>query len=107
MLPLVDKEDELAKVSSRGYALGYIGGGMLLLINAVMIFVGPGLLPNMPAQEATALMMRLSLLSVAIWWAVFSIPLFRHVSEPPARGESREVGQNVITVGFQRVFTAL
>ena len=107
LLPHVAKEDEIDQVSSRGYALGYIGGGVLLLINAVMIFVGPGLLPNMPAQEATALMMRLSLLSVAIWWAVFSIPLFRYVSEPPARGESHEVGQNVITVGFQRVFTAL
>ena len=107
LLPHVAKEDEMDQISSRGYALGYIGGGLLLLINAVMIFVGPSLLPSIPTEEAIALMMRLSLLSVAIWWAVFSIPLFKHVSEPPARGETHEIGQNVVTVGFQRVFTAL
>jgi len=69
--------------------------------------VGPRLLPGMPEAEAAALMMRLSLVSVAIWWAVFSIPIFRHVSEPAARGEAHEIGQNVVTVGFSRLGKAL
>lgn len=107
LLPHVAKADEIDQVSSRGYALGYIGGGLLLLVNAIMIFVGPKLIKSMPEVEATALMMRLSLVSVAVWWAVFSIPIFKHVKEPTARGESHEIGQNVITVGFQRIFTAL
>ena len=107
LLPHIAKEDEIDKVSSRGYALGYIGGGLLLLINAIMIFVGPRLLTGMPEAEAAALMMRLSLVSVAIWWAVFSIPIFRHVSEPAARGEADEIGQNVVTVGFSRLGKAL
>ena len=107
LLPHVAKEDEIDQVSSRGYAMGYIGGGLLLLINAIMIYVGPRLLTGMPEEEATALMMRLSLVSVAIWWAVFSIPIFKHVSEPAARGESHEIGKNVITIAFQRIIKAL
>ena len=107
LLPHVAKEDEIDQVSSRGYAMGYIGGGLLLLINAIMIYVGPRLLTGMPEEDATALMMRLSLVSVAIWWAVFSIPIFKHVSEPAARGESHEIGKNVITIAFQRIIKAL
>ena len=39
LLPHVAREDEMDKVSSRGYAVGYIGGGLLLLINVLMIFL--------------------------------------------------------------------
>ncbi len=107
LLPHVAKDEEMDKVSSRGYAMGYIGGGLLLLINVAMIFLGPKLLPNMAEEEATKLMMRLSLASVAVWWAVFSIPLFKRVKEPTRMVESHELGQNVLTVGFQRFFKAL
>jgi len=107
LLPHVANEDEIDQVSSRGYAMGYIGGGLLLLINVAMIFLGPKLLPNMPEREATALMMRLSLASVAVWWLVFSIPVFRHVKEPERKIEKGEENLNVLTVGFQRFFGAL
>lgn len=107
LLPHVARSDEIDQVSSRGYAMGYIGGGLLLLINVIMIFVGPSLLPNMDETEATKLMMRLSLASVAVWWAVFSIPIFKRVKEPARMAETGEVGQNVLTVGFQRFFKAL
>ncbi|HOG77527.1 MAG TPA: MFS transporter, partial [Anaerolineaceae bacterium] len=79
LLPHVAREDEIDQVSSRGYALGYIGGGILLLINVVMIFFGPRLTPNLGERAATMLWMRLSLASVALWWGIFSIPLFRRV----------------------------
>lgn len=102
LLPHIAGEDEIDRVSSKGYALGYVGGGLLLLINALMIYFGPGLLP-MPTEEGAALMMRLSLVSVAFWWGIFSIPIFRYVSEPPARGKATEMGQNVFTVGFKRL----
>jgi UMF1 family MFS transporter len=107
LLPHVADEDEMDQVSSRGYALGYIGGGLLLLINVLMIFLGPSLLPGMDETEATKLMMRLSLASVAVWWAVFSIPIFRRVKEPPRMVETSEIGQNMLTVGFRRLFTTL
>ena len=43
LLPHVAREDEIDQVSSRGFAMGYIGGGILLLINVLMIFLGPRL----------------------------------------------------------------
>lgn len=107
LLPHVANEEEIDQVSSRGYAMGYIGGGLLLLINVAMIFLGPSLLPAMDEVEATKLMMRLSLSSVAIWWAVFSIPILRRVKEPARMVEESEIGQNVISVGFKRFFKTL
>jgi UMF1 family MFS transporter len=107
LLPHVAGADEIDQVSSRGYAMGYIGGGLLLLINVGMIFLGPRLLPNMDEVEATKLMMRLSLASVAVWWAAFSIPIFRHVQEPVRKIEKGEQGLNVLSAGFQRFFKAL
>ncbi len=107
LLPHVASADEMDMVSARGFAMGYIGGGLLLLINVVMIFVGPRLLPGMAEPDAIALMMRLSLASVAVWWALFSIPIFRIVKEPERRIEKSEANLNVLTVGFARIFTAL
>lgn len=73
LLPHVAREEDQNRVSSLGYAMGYIGGGILLAINAAMIlFLG-----DIPGS-------RWSFLSVAVWWAVFSIPVLRRVPEPPA-----------------------
>jgi UMF1 family MFS transporter len=47
---------------------------------------------------------RLSFLSVAIWWALFSIPVFRQVPEPPAATASLEEGESVIGVSFKRLW---
>ena len=68
------------RVSSAGYALGYLGGGLLLAINLAWI-LKPALFGLPDAGVAS----RLSFLSVAIWWLVFSIPLFRRVPEPAVR----------------------
>jgi len=92
LLPHVAREDDRDRVSARGYALGYLGGGILLAVNVVMIFT----LGNNWGS-------RLSFLSVAIWWAVFSIPLFRRVPEPPTATEALKPGENVLTVSFRRI----
>jgi UMF1 family MFS transporter len=92
LLPHVAREDDRDRVSARGYALGYLGGGLLLAINVVMIALLPGTWGP-----------RLSFLSVAIWWAVFSIPLFRRVPEPPAATAALAPGQNIWTVSFGRL----
>ena len=73
LLPHVAREEDRDRVSTRGYAMGYLGGGLLLAVNVVMIQLLPGTWGP-----------RLSFLSVAIWWAVFSIPVLRRVPEPPA-----------------------
>ncbi len=97
LLPHVARSEDIDQVSTKGYALGYLGGGLLLVINLAWILKPEWFgLPN--AEIAS----RLSFLSVAIWWAVFSIPLFRRVDEPPfvrRRGES----SNPLRAGFQRL----
>ncbi|HYG69302.1 MAG TPA: MFS transporter, partial [Anaeromyxobacteraceae bacterium] len=87
LLPHVARGDELDRVSTAGYALGYLGGGLLLAVNLAWIQrpelfglpSGPGLSPS----EAT-LPARLAFLSVAVWWAAFALPLFFRVREPAA-----------------------
>jgi UMF1 family MFS transporter len=71
------------RVSSAGYALGYLGGGLLLVVNLAWI-----LKPQWFGLPDAGFASRLSFLSVAIWWVMFSIPLFRGVPEPPIRPEA-------------------
>ena len=96
LLPHVARRDDQDRVSTRAYALGYLGGGLLLAINVVMIQLLPGTWGP-----------RLSFLSVAIWWAVFAIPLFVRIPEPPAATARFAPGENVVTVSFRRLWTTL
>lgn len=74
----VASEKKVDFVSSLGFSLGYIGGGLLFLVNVVM-YLKPELF-GIP-DGATAI--RIAFLSVAVWWAVFTIPLLLFVPEPP------------------------
>ncbi len=89
LLPHIADDEEIDRVSTAGYALGYIGGGALLALNLAWIqkpeWFGLPSGPDLSPAQAT-LPARLSFLSVAIWWLVFSIPLFRRVPEPRAKG---------------------
>jgi UMF1 family MFS transporter len=80
LLPHVAHPDEIDQVSSRGYAMGYIGGGLLLAINLVMIMFLPDLL-----HVDAGLMTRLSFVTVAVWWFIFTLPLLLKVKEPERR----------------------
>ncbi|MBE0686938.1 MAG: MFS transporter [Anaerolineaceae bacterium] len=95
LLPHIAHEDEIDQVSSRGYAMGYAGGGILLAINLVMIMFSP--------DHLTELMTRLSFLTVSIWWLVFTIPLWRNVKEPPRRILASEIGFNPVKASFSRL----
>ena len=107
LLPHLAKGDEIDRVSTAGYALGYIGGGVLLALNLAWIQKPEwfGLPSGTGLSEAEAtLPARLAFLSVAVWWALFSIPLFRRVPEPPAKLESDEHrGQSPVRVAFARL----
>jgi len=107
LLPHIAGEDEIDRVSSAGYAVGYIGGGLLLALNLAWI-LQPGWfgLPTGPALSSAqkTLPTRLALFSVAVWWVVFSIPLFRRVPEPPRTREPDELtGGSVLVIPFVRV----
>jgi len=73
----VSDDGDVDIVSGRGYALGYLGGGVLFLVNVLMVWK-PEFFGLRDAEQAK----QLSFLTVAIWWMVFSIPLLLNVPEP-------------------------
>lgn len=77
LLPSVANDDDTDRVSSLGFALGYLGGGLLLAVNVVM-FQKPELFGFADPTQAV----KAAFFTVAIWWLVFSIPLFLFVPEP-------------------------
>jgi UMF1 family MFS transporter len=79
LLPHVARAEDVDRVSTAGYALGYVGGGVLLAIN--LAWIQKPLWFGLP--EHSTLPARLSFVSVAVWWTLFAIPLFRRVPEPP------------------------
>jgi len=95
LLPHIARDDEVDRVSTAGYALGYLGGGALLALNLAWIqkpaWFGLPSGENLSAAQAT-LPSRLAFLSVAVWWLVFSIPLFRRVPEPAPAGGLTSAG---------------
>ena len=96
-LPIITKKDKIDYVSSMGYAAGYLGGGILLLINLVMI-MRPGLF----GIANTTLATRIAFITVAVWWVVFSIPAFINLPESRAGLGKFTLGP-YIKQGFHRV----
>jgi len=94
LLPHVAKAEDIDQVSTRGYAFGYLGGGLLLAVNIAMIQL-------MSDGELAA---RLSFVSVSFWWAIFTIPLLRNVKEPLASRRAEE-SPNPVKAGFSRLVT--
>ncbi len=87
LLPGIASGDEMDRVSTAGYALGYIGGGLLLGLGLAWIespqWFGLPSGEGLSADQAT-LPVRLALLAAGLWWALFSIPLFLRVPEADA-----------------------
>ena len=77
LLPDLASEERVDVVSSLGFGLGYLGGGLLFLVNVFMY-----LKPEIFGISDGATAIKLSFLSVAVWWAVFTIPLILFVPEP-------------------------
>ena len=99
MLPTVARSEETDRVSAAGYALGYLGGGTLLLLNLAWI-LQPQVFGFADAAAAT----KASFASVAVWWVLFSIPLFRRVPEPPVVLEPGETATtHVLAAAFGRL----
>ena len=84
LLPHVAVRGDMDRLSTSGYAVGYIGGGVLLLINLSWYSY-----PHLFGMPGRTFALKASFLSVAVWWLAFSLPLFRHVGEPPVRRSSR------------------
>lgn len=100
LLPFLANNNEVDRVSSAGYAIGYLGGGLLLAINLSWM-LNPELFGF--ADKVTAI--RASFISVAVWWIAFTIPLMRRVREPALIKFDGEQGQNPIYIGFKRLYS--
>ncbi|MDR3416235.1 MAG: MFS transporter [Nevskia sp.] len=83
LLVQVAEPAESDLVSAFGFALGYLGGGILFLVNVLMV-LHPAWFGLADATAAT----RVSFVSVALWWGLFCLPLFRHVPEAPPVAEA-------------------
>jgi MFS transporter, UMF1 family len=91
-LPEITTEDQRDRVSSRGFALGYLGGGLLLAVNLALLTIKPfGL--------STEWAVRISLLSAGLWWGGFAIITFLNLKVREAV-RTLPPGKGLLTVGF-------
>jgi UMF1 family MFS transporter len=91
LLPHVAREDEVDRVSTAGYAFGYVGGGIVL---GVVIALSLGL---------GGIGTRAGFVLVAVWWLLFAVPLFRRVPEPPVTVRARGGAVAELRVTFREL----
>jgi UMF1 family MFS transporter len=101
LLPTVADEDNIDYVSSLGYGLGYLGGGLLFLLNVLMT-----LWPQKFGFTDAGAAVRFSFLSVALWWGLFSIFTIRWVPEAIISAPSLNP-HNFVRQGFQQLISTL
>ena len=100
ILPLISDEANRDRVSSRGWAFGYLGGGLLLVIN-LGVYLGH---EAIGLEEGLAA--RLCMLSAALWWAGFTlIPFLRLKDHPPVAVE--KVEGNAVARSFGQLASTL
>ena len=102
ILPLISDEENRDRVSSRGWAWGYLGGGLLLAINLALVTVLPFGLEKGDAA-------RISMLSACIWWAAFTLIPYRRLNdhEPIPLAESDGGKQGIFAESFGQLAKTL
>ncbi|MEV6969705.1 MFS transporter [Hamadaea sp. NPDC051192] len=98
-LPQLADENDRDAVSSRGWAFGYLGGGLLFLFNVVAVVLF-GTDDHSKAEVA-----RWSLVSAGVWWAVFTTLPLMWLRDRPATGGERH--GNVLLDGFRQLWHTL
>ena len=96
LLPAVSRDEEIDYVSSLGYSMGYLGGGLLFLVNVLMT-MKPGLFGLPDAVTAV----KAAFLSVALWWGFFSVFILLWVPEEKVVTASK--AGNPIKQGFSQL----
>ncbi len=97
LLVTVSKEKERNRVSALGFSLGYLGGGILFLLNVAMF-----LYPNWFGLENQIEAVLWSFLSVAAWWLIFSLPIYLNVKEPIQNASKKQIN-TVIDDAFENL----
>jgi len=102
LLPHVARADRGDVLSAAGFAMGYLGGGILLALNLWWITDYERF--GLPDAAAAS---RLAIGSVAVWWALFTLPLMRFVSEPARRAVPADAtGGSPVRASFARLAAA-
>ncbi len=96
LLPHVAVETDQDRVSTLGYSVGYIGGGLALIVAVALIFLLP---------QADNWGVRISFIVVAFWWVGFTLPLLRRIPEPPIATSRRSDDPAPIRMSFRRLGT--
>jgi len=97
ILPSIAGEDKIDYVSSLGFSMGYLGGGLLFLINVLM-----SLMPQKFGLPDTAVAVRVSFLSVAFWWGLFTLFTIAWVPEDKSADKIKK-GENIVTAGIRQL----
>ena len=92
-LPEIASEDQADKVSSRGFAYGYLGGAILLVLNLFLVLRAEQL------GISTELAVRLSLLSAGVWWGGFALITFALLKSRPEK-KTLPPGKSYLSAGF-------
>ncbi len=92
----ITTEDQRDKVSSRGFAYGYLGGGLLLALNFLLVLNAAKL--GIDSYMAV----RISLLSAGLWWGGFALITFSRLKSRTAE-KSLPAGKSYLTIGFSEL----
>jgi UMF1 family MFS transporter len=95
-LPEIATDDQTDKVSSRGFAYGYLGGALLLVLNLLLV------LRAEQVGISTEMAVRLSLLSAGVWWGAFALITFALLNSRPQK-KSLPPGKGYIAAGFSEI----
>ncbi len=100
-LPEISTDETIGRISGMGWALGYVGGGGLLVINLIMLKY-----PHYLGFPGNYFTVHHCFLSVAIWWGIFSLPLFLWMGEK-GRHPRLPPGETYVRIGLARVYRTL
>lgn len=100
-LPSLVPREKMDYISSLGFAAGYLGGGILLFVNLAMISK-----PSLFRIPNVLIATKITFLTVAIWWFVFSMPLLKSIQKEAATLNALNLKEN-INMGFTRIKVTL
>jgi UMF1 family MFS transporter len=103
-LPEISTDQNIGRISGLGWALGYVGGGLLLAINLIMLRY-----PEWVGYPTGYFTVQDCFLSVALWWLIFSLPTFLLIrdraygKEPPSERGYFRSGYRRLQHTFRRI----